>query len=296
MRQLVPGIIFAALWASASVATKFGVSVADPLVLATTRFFIAGAMMLVFAYVIVPKNNRLPRGNEWKQLLIFSVLNTSLYLGTFVLALKHVSAGIGSLSTATNPLFIMLLSAIWLKRRLKVVEVVGVIMGLGGVALACYPLLLTSYATVSGLLILLVGMISVSAATVYYAGIKWTLPNLIINGWQVLFGGIVLLPFMVIFSDFKNTTFNYTFWGSVFWLIIPVSIIALQLWFYLVKLDAVKASLWIFLCPLFGFAYSYLLLNEPITWHTFAGTALVIGGLSLARKPKIERKEVPEQA
>ena len=286
MRQLLPGVLFAALWASASVATKFGVAVADPLVLATTRFFIAGTMMLVYAYVLAPAGNRLPRGKEWKQLFLFSILNTSLYLGAFVLAIKHISAGIGSLSTATNPLFIMVLSAIWLKRKLKAYEVAGVILGLFGVALACYPLLLTSYATLQGLLILSVGMISVSVATVYYAGITWTLPNIVINGWQVLLGGCVLLPFMVFTSDFTHTHLNHTFWLSVFWLIIPVSIIALQLWFYLVKLDAVKASLWIFLCPLFGFAYSYFLLGEPITWHTFVGTALVIAGLALAQQQK----------
>ena len=83
--------------------------------------------------------------------------------------------------------------------------------------------------------------------------------------------------------------------GSTFWLIIPVSIIALQLWFYLVKLDAVKASLWIFLCPLFGFAYSYFLLGEPITWHTFVGTALVIAGLALAQQQKQASLKVEKQ-
>lgn len=288
MRQFLPGILFAALWASASVATKFGVTVADPLVLATTRFFIAGLMMLFYAYILTPSGNRLPKAIEWKQLLIFSILNTSLYLGAFVLAIKHVSAGIGSLSTATNPLFIMVLSAIWLKRKLKKTEIAGVMLGLFGVALACYPLLLNSYATIEGLLILLVGMISVSAATVYYASIKWTLPSIVINGWQVLLGGCVLLPFMLLTSDFKNSHLTSTFWLSVLWLIIPVSIIALQLWFYLVKLDAVKASLWIFLCPFFGFAYSYFLLGEPITWHTFVGTALVIAGLALAQQASLK--------
>ena len=80
------------------------------------------------------------------------------------------------------------------------------------------------------------------------------------------------------------------FWLSVFWLIIPVSIIALQLWFYLVKIDAVKASLWIFLCPVFGFANSFVLLGEPITWHTFAGTALVIAGLYLAQRENVNKR------
>ena len=186
MRQLLPGLLFAMLWASASVATKIGIQAANPLVLALVRFIIAGGLMLVYAYFLQRGSGPLPRGVQWRQLMVFALLNTTIYLGAFVLALQQVSAGIGSLSTATNPLFITLLSAVWLRRPLRWYEGAGILLGLAGVGLATYPLLQTSYATLSGLIILMVGMVSVSAATVYYARVTWNLPALIINGWQVL--------------------------------------------------------------------------------------------------------------
>jgi drug/metabolite transporter (DMT)-like permease len=102
MRQLLPGILFAMLWASASVATKFGIHSGDPLVLATVRFLIGGSLMLGYAY-LRPGRSPWPRGAEWRHLLVFSVLNTSLYLGAFVLAMREVSAGIGSLSARHQP-------------------------------------------------------------------------------------------------------------------------------------------------------------------------------------------------
>jgi drug/metabolite transporter (DMT)-like permease len=181
-------------------------------------------------------------------------------------------------------LFITLLSAIWLRRPLRWGEGLGLLLGLAGVGLATYPLLQSSYATLSGLAILLGGMVSVSAATVYYAQVSWSLPALYINGWQVLLGGIFLLPFTALTADPAQAHLDGSFWASVFWLIGPVSIVALQLWFSLVKQDPVRASLWMFLCPIFGFFYSWLLLGEPITGYTFAGTALVIGGLVLAQR------------
>lgn len=288
MRQTLPGILFAMLWASAAVATKFGVSSADPLVLANTRFFLAGGLMLFYGYGLKPGGNKLPRGVEWKQLIIFALLNTTLYLSAYVLALKQVSAGIGSLAVATNPLIISIMSAIWLRRPLRWPEVVGIILGLAGVVLAAYPLLQTSYATAEGLFILMGGMLSVSAATVYYAGIRWRLPNVIINGWQVLLGGLFLLPITCLTSSLNTANLNLQFWGAVFWLVVPVSVVSLQLWFYLVRLDAVRASLWLFLCPIFGFIYAYFLLNEPITYYTFAGTALVITGLYLSQRDKLK--------
>ena len=281
--QLPLGILFAALWASASVATKFGVESAHPLWLATIRFLIAGSGMLLFAY-FVQKNNPLPKGIEWRRLTIFALLNTTVYLGLFVLAMREVSAGIGSLSTATNPLFISLMSAIWLRRPLRWQEGAGIALGLAGVCVATYPLLGDAHASVQGLLIMLGSMLSVSAATVYYARFEWRLPPLIINGWQVFLGGLLLLPITLVVADFEPERFNNTFWVAVLWLVIPVSVIALQMWFYLVRQDAVRASLWLFLCPIFGFAYSALLMSEPITAFTVAGTALVLAGLWLGRR------------
>jgi len=289
VRKLLPGLFFAALWASASVATKFGVQSVHPLILANVRFFIAGVGMLLVAY-LMQRTRKDPPGLAWptriefRRIAIFALLNTTIYLGAFVLALKQVSAGIGSLSTATNPLFITLLSAVWLRRMPRRTEIGGLLLGLIGVCVATYPLLKNAHATVQGLLILLAGMISVSAATVYYARFEWRLPTLIFNGWQVLIGGVLLLPFTLLFADFGAAHYDGRFWSSVFWLIIPVSVVALQFWFFLVRQDPVRASLWLFLCPIFGFLYANILLGEPITTWTVAGTGLVIGGLWLGRR------------
>ncbi|TAE21764.1 MAG: EamA family transporter [Cytophagales bacterium] len=281
--QLLPGLLFAALWASASVATKFGVESAHPLWLANVRFLIAGTGMLVFAYGI-QKNTPLPKGVEWGRLTIFALLNTTIYLGLFVLAMREVSAGVGSLSTATNPLFISLISAVWLRRPLRWQEMAGLALGMVGVCVATYPLLGDAQASVRGLLIMLGSMLSVSVATVYYARFEWRLPPLVINGWQVFLGGLLLLPATVVFAPFEPERFNQTFWLAVFWLVVPVSVVALQLWFYLVRQDTVKASLWLFLCPIFGFAYAALFTGEPITAYTVAGTGFVLAGLWLGRK------------
>ena len=284
IKNLLIGILFAMLWASASVATKIGILSAQPLVIGNFRFFIAATLMLSYSYLF--QKNRLPNVSEWKQLAIYGFLNVTLYLGCFVIAMKHVSAGIGSLATATNPLIISILSAFWIGRSVKKSEILGLVFGITGVGVATYPLLKNSFADAEGFIILSISMISYSVGTVYYASQKWELPLLVINGWQVLLGGIFLVPVTLFFTDWANNTYDVRFWSSVFWLVIPVSIGAVQLWLYLLKKDPVKASLWLFLCPIFGFAYASFLLNEPITSYTYFGTMFVIVGLYLAQKQK----------
>jgi drug/metabolite transporter (DMT)-like permease len=132
-------------------------------------------------------------------------------------------------------------------------------------------------------------MIAVSFASVYYASINWQLPNLLINGWQVFLGGIFLLPLTFALSDIKSFSWNPTFTFSVLWLSLAVSVIGLICWFYLLRIDTVKASLWLFLCPLFGFFFAWWLMDEPITLYTIIGAAMVIGALYAGQGNRFRR-------
>jgi probable blue pigment (indigoidine) exporter len=276
MKNNIIGLAFAAMWASAAVATKIGLLSAQPLVIANTRFFLAGFLMLLGAHLF--RKYRLPERDEWLPLLIYGLLNVTIYLGLYIISMKEVSAGVGSLTVAINPLMISILSAFWLKRRVKRAEWLGLLLGLFGVMIVVYPLMQNSYVTGKGLIIMFFSLLSYSVGTVYYSSRAWRLPILAINAWQVLLGGICLLPFTFSMSDFSHNHIDHNFWVSVLWLVF-VSIAAVQMWLYLLKIDTVKAALWLYLCPTFGFIYAKLIMNEPITACTVVGTAIVIFGL-----------------
>lgn len=280
------GFIFAAFWASASVAAKFGLRSVEPLVLFQIRFFVAGFVMI--AYSLFVQKDRLPRGKEWKELSIFGLFNVTLYLSFFVLGVNEVAAGIGTLSTAITPLFITIISSIWLGKSVKSNDWLAVFLGILGIAIATFPLLQNSFATPLGLFYMFLCILSYSFGTLYYAKIDWKLSRTAINGWQVILGGILMLPATFLLHQ-KENNFDATFWFSLLWLVLPVSILAVQLWLYLLRIDAVKASLWLFLCPIFGFIYATILLDEPLSWHTYLGTTLVIIGLYLGQKSKTEK-------
>ncbi|NLU93139.1 DMT family transporter [Chitinophaga sp. Ak27] len=288
MKNIITGLLFAMLWASASVATKVGIHSAPPLVLGNVRFFIAGFVLLGFCYLVSrDKQYRMPDRVEWRQLAIFGALNTTVYLGLYVYAMKYIAAGIGSLAASTNPLMIVLLSSWLMGRKPGKGEIWSIIIGMAGIGLATYPLLNGGGTSLPGVIVLVTSMVAVSFASVYYARVQWVLPNLLINGWQVTLGGLFLLPFTLLFSDFSSVHLDTRFIYSVLWLSLAVSVTGLICWFYLLKIDTVRASLWLFLCPLFGFFYAWWLLDEPITWYTVAGTLMVIAGLYIGQRKKL---------
>ena len=276
--QLIAGFTFSIFWSSAATATKLGLTAVQPFTLCVVRFFLAGLLMLIVSHAML--RHRLPKGKEWRQLAVYGLLSNSIYLGLYVLAMRHVSAGLGSLAVATNPVMINLLTALYRRQRLKLTTILSLFLCTTGVMIAAWPLLQNSSSTPGGLLLLLVSMLAYSVGVIYFSRVRWNgLPLLAINGWQVLMGGVFLLPLIAVTWQPALNTWNTTAIGAVLWLAIPVSIGAVQLWLYLLREDAARSSFWLFLCPVFGFLISHLFTHEPITAYTLVGMAIVIGGI-----------------
>jgi probable blue pigment (indigoidine) exporter len=284
--NFLSGITFVVLWASASSATKIGLHSVQPLVLSIPRFILASALMLGIAHLVMKQ--RVPATKTaWKQIAIYGFLNVGLYLGLYVVAMQEVSAGLGSLFIAINPVLIMLISTIWFRQRLRLVTVLSFALCMTGMLLAAYPLLDGSHASALGLVLLLLSNISYSVGAIYFSKQDWGgMHILTINGWQTLFGCLYLLPFALFFYQPEANLFDGGFLGAVVWLAIPASIIASLLWMSLLRDNPTKASAWLFLCPIAGFAIAAVLMNEPLSWYTFAGVVLVITGLYIVQRLK----------
>jgi drug/metabolite transporter (DMT)-like permease len=279
------GFLFAVLWASASTATKIGLTVAQPFVIAEVRFAMASAILLFISHGIM--KHRLPHKKEWLPLAVCGFCNITVYLGLYVIAMQTVSAGIGAMAVATTPVFIAFLSVFILRKKLRAYVIVSIIICSLGVVCASWPLLGNATVKAEGLVLLLVSMVCSAFGNIYFSSRKWNgLSLLTINGWQTLLGGLFLLPPTLIMYTDSGNQWNSTFWSSVIWLAIPVSIVAVQLWLWLLQVHAVRAGLWLYLCPLFGLMMAALLMKDSINAYTVAGIALVMGGLFFSNLKK----------
>lgn len=282
-KNIAAGVGFALLWSSAAAATKIALQSAQPFVIATVRFLIAGAAMLFFTHILWGK--RLPHKREWLSVTLYGLLNISLYLGLYVVAMQEVSAGLGSMAVAVNPVLISIISAVLFDHKMGLKHWLSLLLCSTGVVVAAWPLLQNSFATVNGILIMLVSMLAYSAGAIYFARTKWNdLHILTINGWQTLIGGLLLIPVLLFTYKSELNRFDLNFYSAVLWLAIPVSIAAVQLWLWLLKRNAVTASYWLFLCPVFGFIIAAVSLKEPFTLYTIAGVLLVTAGLYIIQR------------
>lgn len=276
------GLLFTLLWSSAAIATKFGLLSTTPLALATLRLLLAGGLMLI--YISGRRGTyRGPRGREWLSLLILGLLNTTLYLGATFWALDVVPAGLFNLFVTANPFLVAALSRLWLKRSISGKEWLGMAVAALGLAIATWPTLSESEASIAGIVVLALGMTAMALGSVYYKKADLQLPGLVVNTWQVLIGGIFSIPVTVMLEKDKFfITFDAHLLGALLWLVLVISIGTMLLWFYLLRQDAVRANTWLFLTPVFGYLLAAIFLHEAITLYDIAATVFVIAGLLLS--------------
>jgi probable blue pigment (indigoidine) exporter len=287
--EILEGLLFSILWASATVATKFAVHSVDPFLLTLLRFLVVALVLQAFAFLFRRKSSRLPTKQEFRQLFILGVLNVTVYMTGYLIAIKTVSAGLISLFSASNPLILILLSALVLKKKLSMQQRIGIAIAFSGLVLAAIPNLKDSHATFWGLIAFVAGITSLSFGSIYYSKTNIKLSKMSVNTWQISIGGLLFVPIVALNTGNNYLHADLNFYLSFAWLVVPVTIIAYALWLKLLDADPVKAGIWLFLTPVLSYIMAVLIMHEHITPYGVGGAILVVTGLLYSRRnPRLE--------
>jgi drug/metabolite transporter (DMT)-like permease len=284
------GLVFSFLWASASTAAKYSFQGQPPLTILSVRFAVAGALMMAWHYGL-RRDGALPRGRQWGQLAIVGLTNSTLFLGAAWLGLREVPVGLYSLFLATMPFQVAILSRVWLGRRVTRREWLGIAVAAIGLAIVAAPSLARSTATLSGLLLVIIAMVSQAVGAVYLKRAALELPSGMINAWQLVIGLGFLLPFAAALDGGVGLRPTPQMISGLAWSIVMVSVVANALLFTMQKRDPLWASTWLLLAPVFSYLQAALVLGEPIGWTDLIGSALVVAGLVISGATEHKEKK-----
>ncbi|MGO4788928.1 DMT family transporter [Paenibacillus sp. 2KB_20] len=289
LKGLFIGLLFTVLYASGAIIMKIGLLSASPLTLATLRFLIAGVLLLIFIYGFRKGKYPLPNKREWGVLLLLGLLNTSLFVGLGNLALRTISAGIFNLFLPINPFVFALFSLIFMGKNIRAKEWMGMAVSAIGLFIATYPSLANSHASLSGILLLVLAMVSMAVGSLVFKKANLQLPNLVINAWQVFIGGMIIMIPALFLESGNPVNVDAHLVEYLIWSVFGLSIFSMGLWFYLLKQDAVKANNWLLLNPVAGYILAAIILGEPLTWYSVVATIVVLFGLYLSGNFRIKQ-------
>jgi drug/metabolite transporter (DMT)-like permease len=273
-------LVFCLLWSSGFVPSKVGVTDCPPLIFLTVRFLIAGALILGISALRGEKWNLSPR--DVFAFVLVGIANNALYVGLGYLGLKTISSGINALIVSANPVFTAVLAAMFLGEKMTWRRVVGLPLGVAGVAWILADRISAGSDSSVGIAFAVGALMAVVAGTMLFKVLAPKGSLWIGNGIQNLAGGFAVAPFAYMFSDVGDIVWSGRLLGSLIWLIVLGSIAAFFLWFYLLnKLGATAASAYHFLMPPLGMFFGWLVLGEHLAARDLLGIVPVALGIYL---------------
>lgn len=291
MRQRRTLLIFLALvvvsliWGSTWLAIRINLKDFPPLRGAGLRFLLAAALIGISA-----GRRRLPvaeRPSSGYWLTLSMVLIAMPYAAVYW-SEQYVSSGLTAVLFATYPQFVALLAHTGVKgERLTPSLLMGLASGLVGVTVLFWGELGGSAAgATSGGLLILFSALSSATGTIMLKRRLAHLDPLLINLRPMLYGGLVLMALSLATEGSVAWTWSLRGMGSLLYLAVFGSVVAFSLYCWLMRsLPVSRLSFIVYVTPLIALVLGALVESEPLTGRLLLGTALIIGGIALSRRP-----------
>lgn len=225
---------------------------------------------------------------------IYLVGGVSIYMGTalFYSSAQLIPSGWVAVVFGLSPLITGVISAmVEPESKLTPTRLVGLILGLSGLALVFSAGLKFEDASIAGLGYAAVAVTITSAASVYS---RQLVKDQAISGLQITAGSlIVALPLFAVTAYLMAPGFSAEFSTSAIYAIIYLGVlgsgVGFTLYYFLLKrVSASKISLVGLVTPITALTLGALLNNEPVIANVYYGAVLVCTGLVLYEfKPRL---------
>ncbi len=264
-------------WGSTYFVTRHFLPPESPLFGGAMRALPVGLVMLALT-------RKLPHGQWWWKVLVLGTLNIGAFFALIYLAALRLPGGMAATLTAISPILMILLAWPLLGVRPKLLALAGAVVGLFGVAMLVLR---------AGFVVDSVGVIaSLAAVTMASLGFvlvkRWRPPvdMLTLTGWQLVAGGVLLLPVSLIVEGPPPALDGRAIGGFVYLGVISTAL-AYLMWFRgLRRLDAGAVALIGLINPAVGTVIGVVLAHEAFGVVQLAGMIAVCAGV-LAGQPAV---------
>lgn len=271
-RDLLLGLFVIVIWALNIIVIKVGVAELPPLLMTTLRFMLVAVLLVPFYPVA---RAQLPF------LLLLSVTFGSLHFALLFIGLGQAEAGTGALLVQMGTPFATLLAVFFLKEKLGLKRLIGLLLSFAGV------IVLAGGPTLPSPLPLSILLMSALGWAVSQLLIKRGPPiaPLALAGWVALFAvpqvglGSWLLEHNHLHAIQQASWLG---WGAVIYTAVMSSIVAYGIWYTLLRRHPVNRVVpMTLLVPVLAVGLGALLMDDSLGIHKLIGGGLVVAGIAL---------------
>jgi drug/metabolite transporter (DMT)-like permease len=273
------------LWGTTWVASKEGTRHIPALQLAGMRQLAAGILYVCF---FLYKRAPLPRGREWRPILLLSFLNFVMSNGLSTWGVKYISAGLGSIMGAIFPLWLVVIGFFTQKEKMPRAAIAGLLLGFVGVCIIFYDhlqdFLIPDFRF--GIMLSLIATWTWAFATLYTKQQAARFNPYFSLGIQMLLSGLLLTAFTQATGwSIPLASIPTRAWMVMGYLVFFGSVLSFIAYLYALQhLPTEQASIYAYVNPVVALLCGALLFDERITLYILVGGAVTLLGVWLVNK------------
>jgi probable blue pigment (indigoidine) exporter len=252
--------------------------------LPANRPFLAGMLRALPAGIVLALVSRQrPVGSWWWKAAVLGVLNIGGFFALLFTAAYRLPGGVAASVGAIQPLVAAGLAVFLLREPLRRVTAIASGIAVIGVVL----LTLRSNAALDsfGILAALGGAVSMATGVVFTKYWVRPVPLLAFTSWQLIAGGLFLVPFVVVAEGLPDS-FTARNIGGYVWLGSIGCAVAYSLWFRgIALLPVASTSLLGALSPLNAAVLGWLVVDQRLSIVQVGGIVLIVIGVVIAQLP-----------
>jgi len=283
------------LWASAFVAIRHLAGAFSPGSLSLGRLLVGS---LCLGVVALGQGLPRPTRRQWLSILIIGVLWFGIYNVALNAGEHHVDAGTAVMLIQVSPVLVALLAAMFLHERFTLYLALGLALAFGGVALIA-----TSSSgsngdrSVLGVLLCLLSAVVYSVSLVLQKPLVAKLAAIHVTWLACTVGAVVCLPFAGQLVDDTRSASASDVWWVVYLGVFPTAIAFTTYAFALKHMSASSLGVTTYLVPPLTIVMGLVFLGEAPPTMAYAGGALALVGVAVARrKPRTVAQEPAQTA
>ena len=290
---LIPVVVLTLVWGSNWPVLKIGVSELGPLTFRALTLPFAALGLLAIA-VFSGDSVRIPRP-LWGKVAVLALFNIAGWNGLVMFGVQQLPAGRSAILAFTMPIWSVLLSLVLLHEPLSKRKIVGMVLGMLGMALLLGDDLRHLERTPTAALLIVGGAVSWALGTVLLR--KWKLPvsQNSLSGWMMLVGWLPIAILAPFFAPGPLHAPSALAWFAILYNIFLAGTLAHWAWFTLVRtLPVAVSSMSALPVPIVGVFSGMLLLGERPGLSEWIALALVVAALiAVLWAPKAAPVPVP---
>ena len=278
-------LVVCIVWGISWVGTKEAVRYMPSFQMVGIRQILAGLAYVIFFLI---RGDKLPKGKEWRPILLLSFLNFMVSNGLATLGVKLTTAGVSAIIGALFPLWLVIILTLRGGSRIPRIAWLGILLGFSGICIIFYEhlKLLFDFSFLGGIFIGLVAALSWAFGTIYTKEFAHSFNPYHSIGWQMLISGVTLNIFATATGQtIPLVDIRFYTWEMIILLVIVSSIIAVLAYLYaLQRLPTSVVSLYPYINPIVAEFAGFWFIKERLTWIILAGSAVTLTGVYIVNR------------